>query len=205
MVRKQNKKRIIFLVLAILWVVWIILLNGMLIKEKSIIISKEYNNIGEWVPFGDNFYGKTYLNGLELQVKSVHIYEPEEYLCSLENIGYIMGETDNGIKKSMYKICEIEVGIRNIGNQTGKINFLSIWLTGRDFYTTPNTQWFSAINAFEENTIGIELGINKETILKVLYLFTTHVYRDKAGRKLSEEPLWLVLTAYPERVLARVQ
>lgn len=204
MIKKRRGRFVVFMFLAVFWIIWVEMLNGKLVKEKDPVFVKKYENIGEWVPCGNNYYGKTYMNGWEIQVKTVKAYKQEEYLQRLKEIGY-----QENAQPDTYgdtgQVYEIEIGIKNAGNQEEKIRFLPIWLVGRDFYATPKTGWLCAINGFEENSIGVQLAQDEETTLRIPYSFTTNMYREKRGRRLKDEKLWLWLTAYPEQVLARVQ
>lgn len=200
MIKRKKASVVIGIFFGVMWIIWVFVLNNRVISQEYAIVEKKYDNIGEWVSCGDNYYGKTYMNGIEVRIKSAEYYQWEEYLQKLRAMGYSEENTD-------YRgpVYEVALDMRNTGSWDVQVGFLAMYLTGRDFCTTPWTEWCQVINGFDEGSIGVQLGPGKEIALKISYILSERMYREKMGRKLKEEPLWIMLTAYPERILARVQ
>lgn len=194
-------------VLAAAWCIRFATLASSLDRRKPTAFTElTYENTGEWVPFGDNYYGKDYLRGFWFQARGSKIYTPEEYAKKLEAQGTPVSEMCRQILSRTYMIYEVEAGIKNEGHETGQIRFLPLDLIGRDFVASVNTEILSVVNGYQEDTIGVEIAQGSETTVLLPYILLENVtYREKPGRTLESEPLWIRLTAYPERVQVRVQ
>lgn len=209
MQRKRGKKRILFFLIFFLtgsiWLAHIRLLNEKLLKSNPVVVEKKYETIGEWVPFGDNYYGKNYLYGYSLRVKSTKTYEPEEYREKIMDKSSSTHPAYTEVIKHAYKIYEVEVEVKNENNTGEGLRILALNLVGRDFVGTINTKHFMDVNGYDSDTIGIQITPGTQTTVYLPFVILDSNYREKFTRKLKTEPMWIMLTAYPERRMARVQ
>lgn len=200
--RKRMTWVLLFGILTILWGVRYVTFNKeiLAIKEPAHII--KYEDVGEWAEFGENYVGDNYMKGYSIRIKNVRYVSPEAYAREVMGMEY----HSDIVQDQMTTVCEVEVEIKNEQNTDTGIDLLSTFLTGPDFYAGIWLECFDAVNGFEENTFGgIRLHTDSECTLKLPYLFWNHLYREKAGRKLENEAMWLTLTGYPEKVWVRVQ
>lgn len=202
---RRCKIKLVYIVIILnaVWLVWVALYNQICHKHKESASVKKYENIGEWVPYGDNYIREIYCKGYSMRINQICITDAEEYTKKLTALGYT---EDRERAIPLEKVCEIEVTLKNENNTDIGIDFLSTLLVGEDFYTTLECQWFEVINDLGTDTFGgIRLHENTEYTVKLPYSFTELMYREKKGRKLENEKMWLVLTGYPEETWARVQ
>ena len=202
---KKKKKYILWgalcLVLAAAWIIRYATFNQWVIDhyEKGSVRS---HPVGELVPLGDNYLGKTSVKGYSIRVEGVRIVDAEAYYGELRSAGEDPGEFQGGA----YKICEVELYIENEDNAEEGLSLFSVDLTGRDFYARMNTQLFAAANfksGENEMLIGVKVLPGKSTTMKVPYACLS--YQEKMGRTLETEPLWLLGARYPEEVRIQVQ
>lgn len=193
----------VIVVLSVIWLLWVTIYNQKCHKYKETAVVKKYETTGEWIPYGDNYNGTIYCKGYSMRINQIRIVEAEEYVRELAEIGYKENRERN---IPLQKVCEIEVTLKNENNTDMGIDFLSTHLIGEDFYTTLECKWFEIINELNTDTMGgIRLRENTEYTVRLPYSFNQLVYREKTGRKLETENMWLVLTGYPEEIWARVQ
>lgn len=185
------------------WLLWVAVYNQKCRGYKETAPVKKYETIGEWIPYGENYNGQIYCNGYSIRINQMRIVDFEEYKKELVRCGFT--EFREGAVPEQ-KVCEIEVTLKNENNTGAGIDFLSTQLIGEDFYTTLECQWFEIINHLEANSMGgIRLHENTEFTVWLPYKFNPVMYREKMGRKLENEKMWMKLTGYPEEIWARVQ
>lgn len=203
--RVKRRKAGVLICLLCLWGLWVGILNWRVRTEYPGVFVEKENQIGDWVSCGDNYYGKTYLAGYSIQIKGVKYFEAEEYAGILKDKGYEDAtEYPSGYKPR--KICEVEFCIKNEDNDTGEGISLGIFrLLGRDFWLSSYSEWWSAINDFDEVSMGIMLNPGHEYTMKIPYIVKDSMYREGWGRTIETEPLWMCISRYPTAVWARVQ
>lgn len=202
----MKKKKIIIIalilfILSIAWGVRVICLN----KEVKNLTSdslQKYEEIGEWVEFGENYLMDSYCNGYSIRIDDFRIVEYEKYIKEMSTLGYQENDV-SGCKPE--KVLEVGITLKNEENVDIGIPFLSAWLVGQDFYSVLNPEWFDAVNNLKESGGGIKLHNNTEFKLKLPYPILDSTYREKYRRKLKKEKLWLCITRYPEQRWVRVQ
>ncbi len=202
----KKKYRVILIALLAFFMIWGILVakfNLTIKKENQLMPIKKYENIGEWIPFGSNYMVDAYCDGYSIRIDDLRIVEYETYMEELLKLGY---QEDSMQDINVQKVLEVEVTLKNEDNTDKGIDFLSTWLLGKDFYVVLSTKWFEAVNSLKDNSMGgIRLRTNTEYKLKLPYPLTELTYREKIGRKIEKEELWLCLTRYPQERWARVQ
>lgn len=192
---------LIFFVLTVAWTVRFFSFQRVIRDIKTEIPLKKHEDIGQWVPFGDNYQLYSYCEDYWLKIDNVRILDAEEDKEELEILGYSGDALEN-----RNLIIELEVTLKNQGNTDGGISFLSSWLLGEDFYTTLDVEQFEAINSLEQNSMGgVRLHTDSECKLRLPYPVSESAYRKKINRSIEKEQLWLWLTSYPEENWARVQ
>lgn len=203
----KSGKRCIIMLLAFLflggaWGIRFVTFNRE-IRDIKVMPIQKYEKTGEWIPFGDNYLSDSYCNGYSIRIDSFRIVEYETYMGELADLGY---QEDEVQEIKVEKVLEAKVTLKNEENVDKGIPFLSAWLFGEDFYTVLNIEWFEAVNFLTPNSMGgVSLRTNTEYQMKLPYCLTEVSYREKFGRNIEKEKLWLKITGYPEERWVRVQ
>lgn len=205
---RNRKKNIIILValltLGLAWSVRYVTFNKEIRNNSTAKKVIKYNKIGEWVPFGNNYMVDSYCNGYFIRIEGFRILDYDIYMQELAELGY--REDEQRSYPQVKKILEVEITLKNKENVDKGINFLDTWLFGEDFYMVLVPKWFEVVNSFDANSMGgVSLRTDTEYRMKLPYSMTEITYREKLGRRLEKEKLWMRLTGYPEERWVRVQ
>jgi|GEM_PF-6950620 len=192
-------KKILYILLcivALMWMIRVIYIQKVYAKILSQDNVYEYENNGEYIPFGDNYtaFGEfENLDGYYIKVNDIEFYDVKTYMEDIVKTDE-MRYYDESV---VYGVYEVTVSIKNDGNSNDGIRLPSIELKSDDYVCYVNYDWYMLINDMvdEEGSLAnVEKGCEKEYKLPFMLTY----YRESFGRSVETDNLWLSITLVPD-------
>ena len=196
----MNKRKVIWIIAGVIFAIWlaaVIYINVSSERQKV----KVYE-IGDVVPFGQNYYEESYeiIDGYKAQVISGNIYKYEDYLTLMD----IPGQKDSH-QKYVYDL-EICFYNEDLDSERG-INIISTYLASADDRLAINIDLLTQIYpqlGDSPTEFRIRPGTSMVMHIPFQMEYISALYVGDEEKFLKGNEFYLNVTQYPEKQLVRI-
>lgn len=196
----MNKRKVIWIIAGVIFALWlaaVIYINISSERQKV----KVYE-IGDVVPFGQNYYEESYeiIDGYKAQVISGNIYKYEDYLTLMD----IPGQKDSH-QKYVYDL-EICFYNEDLDSEHG-INLVSTYLASSDDRLAINTDLLTQIYPqLGESPMEFRIRPGTSMVMHIPFQmeYISALYVGDEEKFLKGNEFYLNVTQYPEKQLVRI-